>query len=61
MKNKWIPEVDARYFFNPNRALEVVPTMLQQQSLTSSPLGAKVGTFKRLPSTLLAPYHVPMA
>lgn len=61
MKNKWIPEVDACYFFNLNRALEVVPTMLQQQRLTSSFLGAKLGTFKRPPSTLLAPYHVPRA
>lgn len=60
MNNKWIPEVDVSYFFNPNMALELVLTVPQKQTLTSSALNAKVGTFKHLPPTLLAQYHFPM-
>lgn len=60
MNNKWIPEVDVSYFFSPNVALELVLTVPQKQTLTSSVLNAKVGTFKHLPPTLLAQYHFPM-
>ena len=60
MNNKWIPEVDVSYFFNPNLALELVLTVPQKHTLTSSVLNAKVGTFKHLPPTLLAQYHFPM-
>ena len=60
MNNKWIPEVDVSYFFSPNVALELVLTVPQKQTLTSSALNAKVGTFKHLPPTLLAQYHFPM-
>jgi outer membrane protein len=60
MNNKWMPEVDVSYFFNPNVALELILTVPQKQTLTSSALNAKVGTFKHLPPTLLAQYHFPM-
>lgn len=59
MNNKWIPEVDVSYFFSPNVAVELILTVPQKQTLTSSKLG-KVGTFKHLPPTLLAQYHFPM-
>ena len=59
MNNKWIPEVDVSYFFNPNMALELVLTVPQKHTLTSSVLG-DLGTFKHLPPTLLAQYHFPM-
>ena len=60
MNNKWIPEVDVSYFFNPNLAVELILTVPQKQTLSSSVLNAKVGTFKHLPPTLLAQYHFPM-
>ena len=60
MNNKWIPEVDVSYFFSPNLALELVLTVPQTQTLTSSALNADVGTFKHLPPTLMAQYHFPM-
>lgn len=60
MNNKWIPEADISYFFSPNLALELVLTVPQKHTLTSSVLNAKVGTFKHLPPTLLAQYHFPM-
>ena len=59
MNNKWIPEVDVSYFFSPNVAVELILTVPQKQTLTSSAIG-KVGTFKHLPPTLLAQYHFPM-
>lgn len=60
MNNKWIPEVDVSYFLSPNVAVELILTVPQKQTLTSSALDAKVGTFKHLPPTLLAQYHFPM-
>ena len=60
MNNKWMPEVDVSYFFSPNVALELILTVPQKQTLTSSVLNARVGTFKHLPPTLLAQYHFPM-
>lgn len=60
MNNKWIPEADLSYFFSPNVALEMILTVPQKQTLTSSVLNTKVGTFKHLPPTLLAQFHFPM-
>ena len=60
MNNKWIPEVDISYFFSPNVAVELILTVPQKQTLRSSLLNADIGTFKHLPPTLLAQYHVPM-
>ena len=59
INNKWIPEVDVSYFFSPNVAVELILTVPQKQTLTSSLIG-NVGTFKHLPPTLLAQYHFPM-
>ena len=59
MNNKWMPEVDVSYFFSPNVAVELVLTVPQKQTVTSSVLG-NLGTFKHLPPTLLAQYHFPM-
>ena len=60
MNNKWIPEADVSYFFNPNMALELVLTVPQKHTLHSSALNQDLGTFKHLPPTLLAQYHFPM-
>ncbi len=60
MNNKWMPELDVSYFFNPNVAVELVLTVPQKQTLHSSALNADLGTFKHLPPTLLAQYHFPM-
>ncbi|MFZ3141913.1 OmpW/AlkL family protein [Polaromonas sp.] len=58
MNNKWMPEVDVSYFFNPNMAVELILTVPQKHTLYSN--GADIGTFKHLPPTLLAQYHFPM-
>ena len=60
MNNKWIPEVDVSYFFSPNVAVELILTVPQKQTLTSSVLNVKVGTFKHLTPTPLAQHHFPM-
>jgi outer membrane protein len=60
VNNKWIPEVDVSYFFNPNVAVELVLTVPQKHTLRSSALGVDVGTLKHLPPTLLGQYHFPM-
>jgi outer membrane protein len=59
INDKWIPEVDVSYFFNPNMAVELVLTVPQKQTLHSSVAG-DLGTLKHLPPTLLAQYHFPM-
>ena len=55
INNKWIPEVDISYFFNKNVALELVLTVPQQHTLSSS--AGVMGTLKHLPPTLMAQYH----
>jgi outer membrane protein len=57
INDKWLPEVDFSYYFAPNWAAELVLTVPQKQTITSSALGAKVGTFKHLPPTLTVQYH----
>lgn len=57
INNKWIPEVDVSYFFNNNIAVELILTVPQSQTLTSSVLNRDLGTLKHLPPTLLAQYH----
>jgi outer membrane protein len=56
INNKWMPEVDVSYFFNKNVAVELILTVPQKQTLSSSAVG-EVGTLKHLPPTLLAQYH----
>ncbi|MEO6321087.1 MAG: OmpW family outer membrane protein [Polaromonas sp.] len=60
VNNKWMPEVDVSYFFNPNMALELVLTVPQKHTLHSSALGADLGTLKHLPPTLMGQYHFPL-
>jgi outer membrane protein len=55
LSNKTIPEVDVSYFFTPNVAAELILTYPQKHDLRSN--GAKIGTLKHLPPTLLAQYH----
>ncbi len=60
INNKTIPEVDVSYFFSKNVAVELILTVPQEHTLTSSTLGGPIGTLKHLPPTLLAQYHFPM-
>lgn len=55
INDKWIPEVDVSYFFTPNLAAELILTYPQKHDVRLS--GAKIGTVKHLPPTLLAQYH----
>ena len=55
INNKTIPELDVSYFFTPNIAAELVLTYPQKHDLRSN--GAKIGSLKHLPPTLLAQYH----
>jgi len=55
INNKWIPEVDISYFFNKNMAVELVLTVPQKHTLSSST--SVMGTLKHLPPTLMAQYH----
>ena len=58
--NKTIPELDISYFFSKNVAVELILTVPQEHTLTSSAVGGSIGTLKHLPPTLLAQYHFPM-
>ncbi|MGV7211241.1 OmpW/AlkL family protein [Oxalobacteraceae bacterium A2-2] len=55
VSSKTIPEVDISYFFTPNFAAELILTYPQKHDVSLD--GAKIGTFKHLPPTLLAQYH----
>ncbi len=57
INNKWMPEVDISYFFNKNIATELILTVPQQHTLSSSTLGKDIGTVEHLPPTLLVQYH----
>jgi outer membrane protein len=56
INNKTIPELDISYYFTPNFAAELILTYPQKHDVRSN--GAKIGTLKHLPPTLLAQYHV---
>lgn len=56
VSDKWIPEVDISYFFTPHWAAELILTYPQKHTVTLD--GARIGTFKHLPPTLTAQYHV---
>lgn len=55
VSDKTIPEIDVSYFFTPNIAAELVLTYPQKHDVYLD--GAKIGTFKHLPPSLLAQYH----
>jgi len=54
-ENRWIPEVDITYFFTRNIAAELVLTYPQKIDIDVG--GAKKGTIKALPPSLLLQYH----
>ncbi len=53
--SRWIPEVDLSYFFTPNIAAELVLTYPQEVDIKVN--GAKEGTIKALPPSLMLQYH----
>jgi len=54
--DRWIPEVDVGYFFTPNIAAELVLTYPQTVDILVA--GAKAGSVKALPPSLMIQYHV---
>ncbi len=57
INNKTMPELDISYFINKNVALELILTVPQEHTLTSSAVGGSIGTLDHLPPTLLVQYH----
>ena len=55
INDKTIPEVDISYFFTPNFAAELILTYPQKHDVRLN--GAKIGSLKHLPPTLLGQYH----
>jgi len=55
VNDKVIPELDVSYFFTPNIAAELILTYPQKHTLRAD--GARIGSLKHLPPTLLAQYH----
>ncbi|MYM70377.1 outer membrane beta-barrel protein [Pseudoduganella sp. FT55W] len=55
VSSKTIPELDVSYFFTKNIAAELVLTYPQKHDVALD--GAKIGTVKHLPPTLLVQYH----
>jgi outer membrane protein len=55
VNNKAFPEFDIYYTFTPNIVAQLVLTYPQTQDVTLN--GAKIGTFKHLPPSLVAQYH----
>lgn len=53
--SRWIPEVDFSYFVTPNIAAELVLTYPQKVDILVG--GAKLGSIKALPPSLLLQYH----
>lgn len=55
VNDKVIPEFDISYYFTPNFAAELILTYPQKHNVRAG--GAKIGSLKHLPPTLLAQYH----
>jgi len=55
VSSKIFPELDISYFFATNFAAELVLTYPQKHDVELN--GAKIGTFKHLPPTLMLQYH----
>src|SRR4051812_47599357 len=55
VSDKTIPEADISYFFTPKLAAELVLTYPQKHDVMLD--GARIGSFKHLPPSLLAQYH----
>jgi outer membrane protein len=54
-EDRWIPEVDISYFFTKNIAAELVPIYPQKIDIKVG--GARAGTIKAPPPSLLPQYH----
>jgi outer membrane protein len=57
INSKTMPEVDVSYFIDKNIAVELVLTVPQEHTLSSSVVGGSIGTLEHLPPTLLVQYH----
>lgn len=55
VENRWIPELDVSYHFTRRWAVELVLTYPQEHDVTLN--GAKIGSIRHLPPTLLLQYH----
>lgn len=55
VEDKLIPEIDVSYAFTEHWSADLVLTIPQEHSVKSA--GARLGTFKHLPPTLLAKYN----
>ncbi|SHG34603.1 OmpW family protein [Massilia sp. CF038] len=55
VESRTIPEFDISYFFSPNLAAELVLTVPQKHDVMLD--GARIGSFRHLPPTLLAQYR----
>ncbi|MGN1057285.1 MAG: OmpW family protein [Comamonas sp.] len=55
INQKTIPELDISYYLTPNWAAELILTYPQKHDVRSA--GARIGSLKHLPPTLLAQYH----
>lgn len=55
VEDKLIPEIDVSYAFTEHWSADLVLTIPQEHSVKSG--GARLGTFKHLPPTLLAKYN----
>jgi outer membrane protein len=55
INSKWLPDIDAEYFFAPHWSTELVLTYPQKQTVTLG--GTDIGTFKHLPPVLTAKYN----
>lgn len=55
-QKRWIPEIDLSYFITPNIATELVLTYPQKINVDVG--GAKAGSIKALPPSLMIQYHI---
>ncbi|HEY0064332.1 MAG TPA: OmpW family outer membrane protein [Telluria sp.] len=55
VESRTIPEIDISFFLSPNLAAELVLTVPQQHDVMLD--GARIGSFRHLPPTLLAQYR----
>ena len=57
VSSKWIPDIDLEYYFGPQWSTELVLTVPQQHEVSVEGVGS-LGSFKQLPPTLTAKYHL---
>ena len=57
VSSKWIPDIDLEYYFAPQWSTELVLTIPQRHDVSVEGVGS-IGTFKHLPPTVTAKYHL---